>query len=290
MRPSRHHDPRLAARIATAALLVVLAAAVSPLVPHATAADPTADPGATPTADPGATPTTAPTADPTVVPSPDPSPTPDPGPTPDPAPAPTATPAPAPQPSPPDPSPDPSPASPAPTASTPPDEIPLYPLDPPEPAVIVPASLVDPGIPSPHVMDSLVSDGCGACHRATSTEGSLLVAPYRTDLKPVNEAYAGSEFGLCYSCHEAAAFEGGDPGGTNFGPHADHLGGNAGFGNAVCGECHYRLHATSAEAGSKLVNFAPNVVTVPLVAPWSGTVTRSCTLTCHGVVHVDESY
>src|SRR3972149_7031026 len=49
MSPSRRRAPRLAARMATAALFLALAAAVSPFVPSATATDPTADPGPSPT-------------------------------------------------------------------------------------------------------------------------------------------------------------------------------------------------------------------------------------------------
>ncbi|MCI0584018.1 MAG: hypothetical protein L0227_14235 [Chloroflexi bacterium] len=144
---------------------------------------------------------------------------------------------------------------------------------------------------SPHTLDSLVSDGCGTCHRShAASDGKLLAASYRTELKPVGEVNQRSEFALCFTCHEPEPFEAAGTGGTNFDLHAAHVAAMPDDGNAVCAECHYRLHATSAEAGSKLVGFAPNVVTVPLVPPWSGTVTRSCTLTCHGYVHADAGY
>ncbi|OGO53422.1 MAG: hypothetical protein A2V84_05915 [Chloroflexi bacterium RBG_16_70_13] len=159
--------------------------------------------------------------------------------------------------------------------------------------MLVPASLIDPSMSSPHTLDSLVSDGCGTCHRShAASDGKLLAASYRTDLKPIGEAYARSEFALCFTCHEPEPFESPGTGGTNFDLHAQHLGALADgdTANAVCAECHFRLHAPSSEAGSKLVAFAPNVVTVPLVAPWSGTVTRSCTLTCHGRAHVAAGY
>jgi hypothetical protein len=260
----------------------MLSASISSLVPSAAALDPSPEPSAPATTEPAPTPGPTPTLPPDP-PTPAPDPTSVPYPTsapaePTPAPTPDPTLAPLPTPGIPDAGPSVLPAS--------PEEIPLYPL-------IVSASLVDPGTPTPHTLDSLVSDGCGVCHRShAASDGKLLAAAYRTDLKPVNEAYQRSEFALCFTCHDPAPFETAGTGGTNFDLHAQHLGELADLttADAVCAECHYRLHATSAEAGSKLVNFAPNVVTVPLVPPWSGTVTRSCTLTCHGVVHVDESY
>jgi hypothetical protein len=264
----------------------MLSASISPLVPSAAALDPSPDPSAPATTEP------APTPDPTPTLPPDPTPSLVPYPTAAPTPAPTLAPTPAPTPNPtpaPTPAPLPTPGIPPPQPSPTPDpesldQIPLYPL-------IVPASLNLPGTPSPHALDSLVSDGCGACHRATAVEGRMLVATYRTDLKPSGEAYLGTEFGLCYTCHGAAPFEAAGTGGTNFDLHAQHLADLAGAGNAVCAECHDRLHATSAEAGSKLVNFAPNVLPSQLgTLEWTGTVGRSCTLTCHGVEHVGEGY
>jgi hypothetical protein len=293
MSPSRRRVPRLASAAlgASALLLALLATSISPFVPGVAALDPTPDPsGSAPTepaTTPGPTATPDPTADPTATPDPtaNPTATPDPGPTPDPAPTPDPGPTPAPAPSPADPTPEPTP-TPAPTTSPPPDEVPIYEL-----IVPVPAELVDPSIPSPHALDSLVSDGCGACHRATASEGKLLVATYRTDLKPASEAYLRSEFGLCYTCHDPDPFEAAGTGGTNFDLHAQHLGGIGSVGDAVCAECHDRLHATAAETGSKLVNFAPNVQPSQLgTLEWTGTVGRSCTLTCHGFEHVTEGY
>jgi hypothetical protein len=77
----------------------------------------------------------------------------------------------------------------------------------------------------------------------------------------------------------------------------------AGSGNAICSECHFRTHSTTFKVGdqgtySGLVNFAPDVTGVegkPLgldawlkdpIDPQGG----SCTLTCHGKVHVDVKY
>lgn len=292
MSPSRHRVLRPAPLALSAlALGALLAASISPLVPHAAALDPTPGPSASTT--PAPTPP-APTPDPPSSPTPDPGPTPtlDPGPTVPPDPAPTATP---------DPGPTVSPASfePVPPATTGPsatpdpmDEFPLYPLVDPLPPIIVPMSLLDPSLPSPHTMDSLVSDGCGSCHRShAASDELLLVAVYRTDLKPAGDAYAQGEFALCYACHDPAPFADDAAIGTNFGLHDEHLTRIVSVGNAVCAECHYRLHATSAEAGSKLVNFAPNVQPSQLgTLEWTGTGGRSCTLTCHGFEHVGEGY
>ena len=275
MSPSRRRVPRPASvALSAAALLAMLSASIAPLVPSAAALDPSPDPSAPATTEPAPTPDPTPTLVPEPTLPPDPTPPPSPDPTPDVTLAPLPTPG--------VPGPD-AGASPSPT---PPEEIPLYPL-------LVPASLIDPTQASPHTLDSLVSDGCGTCHRShAASDGKLLAAAYRTDLKPVAEAYQRGEFALCFTCHEPEPFETAGTSGTNFDLHAQHLGGlaDATTADAVCAECHYRLHATSAEAGSKLVNFAPNVVTVPLVPAWSGTVTRSCTLTCHGHAHVGSSY
>jgi hypothetical protein len=299
MSPYRRRVPRPAlVALSAAALLAMLSASISPLVPSAAALDPSPDPSAPATSEPAPTPDPTPTLppDPTPPPVPDPTAAPTPAPTAAPTPAPSLVPYPTADPTPaptqvPTPAPLPTPGIPPPEPSTTPDpesldQIPLYPL-------IVPASLVDPGTPSPHSLDSLVSDGCGRCHRShAASDGKMLAAAYRTDQKPVNESYQRNEFALCFSCHASAPFEGTGTGGTNFDLHAQHLGGlaDASTANAVCAECHYRLHATSAEAGSKLVNFAPNVVANGGVLEWTGTVGRSCTLTCHGFDHSGEGY
>jgi hypothetical protein len=293
MSPSRRHDPRPAsAALIAAAFLAVLSASISPLVPSVAGLDPSPDPSAPATTEPAPTPDPTPTLppDPTPTLPPDPTPSLIPYPTADPTPAPTQVPTPAPT-QVPTPAPLPTPGIPPPQPSATPDpasldQIPLYPL-------IVPASLIDPSTPSPHSLDSLVSDGCGRCHRShAASDGKMLAAAYRTDLKPVNEAYQRSEFALCFTCHDPAPFEAAGTGGTSFDLHARHLGGiaDATTADAVCAECHSRLHATSAEAGSKLVNFAPNVVANGGVLEWTGTVGRSCTLTCHGFDHSGEGY
>ena len=95
---------------------------------------------------------------------------------------------------------------------------------------------------------------------------------------------------------------------TNFSLHQKHLtiiggkgnGGTdidtpgAGQGNAVCAECHFRIHGTALayqvgdRNNTRLVNFAPNVTPSGGVLRWTPTVGGggSCTLTCHGKDHL----
>jgi len=76
----------------------------------------------------------------------------------------------------------------------------------------------------------------------------------------------------------------------------------AGGGNAICAECHFRLHSTTYKVpgqvtpGTRLVNFAPDVIPsvtngIPDLS-WepNGTGHGSCYLSCHGVVHKGWSY
>jgi len=304
--PSRHRSSHLAARVASAALSLALAAAVSPFVPFTSAADPTAEPGASPTAGPTADPSASPepsaTPDPVPPPSASPaaSPSPAPSPSPTPAPTPSPTPAPAPEPSPTDP---PAPAAPS---------IAPEPTPEPTPGVIGPLTLGPTGLVeaaspvSPHLVDSLVADGCAYCHRAsTASQAGLTVGSYRSEaLKPAAEAYQGTDFALCFQCHAEAPFTSTGTGETAFDLHALHLtavddpgsGGldigvpGDGQGNAICAECHVQLHQVSAAADQQLVEFAPNVVPNGGVLEWTGTVNRSCTLTCHGYAHADAAY
>ncbi|MHB8275471.1 MAG: hypothetical protein ACYDC9_12015, partial [Dermatophilaceae bacterium] len=72
----------------------------------------------------------------------------------------------------------------------------------------------------------------------------------------------------------------------------------AGAGNAICAECHFRLHSTTYKdgtqtvPGSRLVSFAPNVTPAGGTRQWAstGTGSGSCTLTCHGYQHMGKSY
>jgi predicted CXXCH cytochrome family protein len=149
----------------------------------------------------------------------------------------------------------------------------------------------------------------------TSQYRGLLIQNYRDrELKGRYEAYAAADFALCYVCHAEAPYLNSTYAGTNFLDHDKHVsrlankGTNtstdidtpgAGQGNAICAECHYRVHGTalavneSDRTNPRLVNFAPNVT------PWNGviefkpmgaTTSGSCTLVCHGKAHENETY
>jgi predicted CXXCH cytochrome family protein len=158
-----------------------------------------------------------------------------------------------------------------------------------------------------------------------SPNRGLLIAPYRDRvLKPAGEAYSSTDFALCYLCHAERPFV--DPNSgttapdTSFTLHGAHMtqlgasvgGGTsidtagAGEGEALCAECHFRIHSTAiaykigdTEPTARttglpgLVNFAPNVQGVLSVTPtWSqpGANGRgSCTLTCHGFQHLSSN-
>ncbi|OGT25348.1 MAG: hypothetical protein A2Z17_04670 [Gammaproteobacteria bacterium RBG_16_66_13] len=155
---------------------------------------------------------------------------------------------------------------------------------------------------------------------------SLLIAEYQRSLKPPSSAndYDPGQYQLCFLCHSPAPFA--DPSGdrradTRFPMHGYHLNKlydeyegsaslsldiddpEAGSGNAICSECHFRIHSTRSAANpgdrnnSGLVNFAPNVLPDPesgggplwqpnLQTPASG----SCTLLCHGQPHSGWGY
>jgi hypothetical protein len=147
-----------------------------------------------------------------------------------------------------------------------------------------------------------------------STNRGILIAEYKDrQLKAPTEPYDAGDFALCFLCHGEAPFRdttGNERADTNFRYHGVHVsGGNLldhgstgtdidtagdGGGLATCSECHFRIHATSfavngQAAGSRLVNFAPDVLapTGGTIGwrPKSGAVTGSCTLKCHGQPH-----
>ena len=72
----------------------------------------------------------------------------------------------------------------------------------------------------------------------------------------------------------------------------------AGQGDAICAECHFRLHSTAQaydatdRSNPRLVNFAPDVVPANGTLSWTSTGIGqgSCTLTCHGYTHVGTTY
>ena len=151
-----------------------------------------------------------------------------------------------------------------------------------------------------------------------SVNPGILIANYRDrQLKTSTEAYDTNDFTLCYLCHKEAPFQdtsGDSRDDTNYPLHGFHLGGiadeggggastdiyrpGAGQGNAICAECHYRIHGTALadwpgnQNYQRGVNFAPNVGPVggQLGPLWSGPANKSCTLVCHGTTHDAKGY
>ncbi len=150
-----------------------------------------------------------------------------------------------------------------------------------------------------------------------SVNRGILLRNYRDRvLKSTTAAYAAADFALCYLCHAEAPFvdqSGNQRSDSYYRYHGVHTAGIAGMGgggtsidtagagqgNAICAECHFRIHGSSFPVGtqtipgSHLVNFAPDV------QPYNGvirfvqrtaTTAGSCTLTCHGVQHTGWQY
>jgi predicted CXXCH cytochrome family protein len=146
----------------------------------------------------------------------------------------------------------------------------------------------------------------------------ILIQDYQDRvLQSHDEAYiAGNQaahFALCYVCHAEEPFTNADSTATNFRYHRLHVSGiagngsgstdidaaGAGQGNAICAECHFRIHGTALaynvgdRTNSRLVNFAPNVTAsggvIAFVAR-NGATEGSCTLTCHGEAHAGLHY
>ena len=164
------------------------------------------------------------------------------------------------------------------------------------------AALADPA--APPAPDSRLANHAGP-------NRGLLIAPFRDRiLKGSTEAYAATDFALCYTCHAEAPMvdDSGDPRfDTNFSFHGFHLNSlaltgtgaldidtdGAGRGNALCSECHFRTHGTSYAVDGQapavgLVNFAPVVQPKGGVigfVPATPSAFGSCTLTCHGKPH-----
>lgn len=153
----------------------------------------------------------------------------------------------------------------------------------------------------------------------TSSNRGILLQNYQDRvLNSSTAAYSAANFALCYACHAEEPFTNSTSNDTNFSLHGRHLTGlagkgaggtgsmdidtaGAGQGNALCAECHFRLHSTTfkvgtqAVPGSRLVNFAPDVTPFPAVGgtiSWTPNATGggSCTLTCHGKAHNNVSY
>ena len=148
----------------------------------------------------------------------------------------------------------------------------------------------------------------------TSRYRGILLQNYRDRvLKTSEQSYAASDFAECFVCHGEAPFaSGGETAQTNFKLHRKHVGeisgegsggtdidtAGAGQGNAICAECHFRIHSTTYKdgsqtiSGSRLVNFAPNVGPSGSTRSWTstGTGVGNCTLRCHGKGHSGEDY
>ena len=153
----------------------------------------------------------------------------------------------------------------------------------------------------------------------TSANRGILIRSYQDrTLASTNAAYSSGDFALCYVCHAEAPFANasgpGSTTATNFSLHGLHLTQLAGYGsggtdidtagdgqgNALCAECHFRIHSTADKTGTqqvdgtRLVSFAPDVqpdVTGGAIS-WTpnGTGGGSCTLTCHGYTHTALGY
>jgi len=162
-----------------------------------------------------------------------------------------------------------------------------------------------------------VVDGALAPH-ASANRGILLRNYKDRVLKTGTEPYSALDFALCYVCHGEAPFTpnaSSNPDAaaqTNFSLHSKHLTGlakegsgstdidtpGAGQGNAICAECHFRLHSTTNKVGtqtvpgSRLVNFAPDVLPNGGILSWTpgSTGSGSCTLTCHGKPHSGSGF
>jgi predicted CXXCH cytochrome family protein len=157
-----------------------------------------------------------------------------------------------------------------------------------------------------------------------STNRGILIRNYRDRvLHTSGQPYADGDFALCYTCHTNNPFRtGGSNTATDFRFHQLHVSGisdkgnstvtnidtdGAGSGNAICAECHFRLHSNAfpvpanaaglpqSLTGTRLVNFSPNIQpnssTGTMV--WSAktaTTEGTCTLLCHGESHNAYKY
>jgi predicted CXXCH cytochrome family protein len=141
-----------------------------------------------------------------------------------------------------------------------------------------------------HGSDSGSRLGGGGAHGVHgSNEPPLLVARYETADFTTESA---SAYGLCYECHYRTGVSGvlSD---VSF-PHSVHVVDN----RTTCSTCH-DAHGIASVQGSPtgnthLINFDNTIVAAApngrLEFRDLGTFAGSCTLTCHGVVHIDLEY
>jgi predicted CXXCH cytochrome family protein len=159
---------------------------------------------------------------------------------------------------------------------------------------------------------ALPAPGGDLAPHASSNRG-ILIANYRDRLLTTSsEQYSAANFALCYLCHTDSPFSGQSATATNFQNggsslhylHVSNIRGSgtagtsidtagAGNGNALCAECHFRIHstATTPDQNQHLVSFSPNVTAVNGTLSWNATANGgSCTLRCHGMSHQGENY
>jgi predicted CXXCH cytochrome family protein len=128
--------------------------------------------------------------------------------------------------------------------------------------------------------DSLSAGGTEANGPHGSRYDHLLAAPYQTaDFSNESpQAYA-----LCYGCHDRTSILNNE----SFSRHRDHVVRN----RAPCSACHspHGVSGSSANHGH-LINFDLSIVSGERFYIDSGRFSGSCTLTCHGVRHVNLAY
>jgi predicted CXXCH cytochrome family protein len=177
------------------------------------------------------------------------------------------------------------------------------------------------GTLQPNGTTAAIAAGGDLAPHASQYRG-ILIQNYRDrTLKGLSDAYNPAEFALCYVCHAEQPFTNTPSAATNFPYHELHVsavvhkGANlstdidapgAGAGNAICAECHFRIHGTAlayqlkdgtTDVGdpaknTRLINFAPDVLPYKGVLKWTptGGGGGTCTLTCHGKDHDATPY
>lgn len=156
--------------------------------------------------------------------------------------------------------------------------------------------------------------GSSASGGNAAFSNALLRAPYRVDLKPraTSNDYTVNDFVLCFICHSPAPFGTANEGAradTSFRLHGMHMNKlfdkgsgtgdintpGAGRGNAICRECHYDTHGTRGapyttnRTYTRGVNFAPNVLGPGGTGQPTWTP-GSCSMSCHGKNHTNQTY
>lgn len=163
--------------------------------------------------------------------------------------------------------------------------------------------------------------GAGQISQPHAVENrGILLAPYRDRVlrSRADPNYSDADFQLCYGCHTNIPFTTETTTATNFAFHYKHMSGIGGVGsvaagtnidtpgdgagNAICAECHYRLHSSQSMvgpqdlSGTRLVSFPPSVEPVDVggvpTIKWDSTSTGhgTCTLLCHGKTHNAQPY